>query len=550
MGNTPFSEISRLCETLEKTKKRKEIAVLVGAFLKSLPLDDVPLAVNLILGRAIPGSRLDMSGAAIIEVLGNLIRTDEQEYASSFSETPDFGEGIRVLLEKTGFVRRGEKLTLEHVSRAFKEITETKGAGSRKKKREVLLRLLRRASPLEAKYIVKNIIGEMRHGVDEGMILEALSKTLGLDIGLLRRTMMLTGDIAETARKSFSQGFSGLKKVNLDIFRPIKPMLAERASSVSDAFAIMKSPFALEYKLDGARVQIHVKDKSCRLYSRNLTDITGSLPEIAEETTRAVKVKEAIVEGEVIAVGPDGGPLPFQVLMRRLGRVRDIEKLRRQIPVRLFLFDILLRDGQVFIDNPYEERWKALGQMSLPLVRRIIPVDKKEGERFFDQAIKEGYEGLMAKSLASLYTPGFRGKVWLKIKKVTSLDLVIIAADWGYGRRHGWLSNYHLAARDQKSGAYLPVGKTFKGLTDSEFKEMTERLLKLKTGEEGWTVSVKPEVVVEVLFSDVQKSPRYESGFALRFARIGRTREDKSPLEIDSLETVADIYRRQLAKPK
>jgi DNA ligase-1 len=328
----------------------------------------------------------------------------------------------------------------------------------------------------------------------------------------------------------------------------MKPMLAEMARSVSDVFDAMKDPFALEYKLDGARVQIHKKGDTCRLFSRNLTDITESFPDIVHEIVRTVQSDEAILEGEVIAVDGSGAPLPFQVLMRRLGRVRELEKLVQEIPVRLYLFDILVKDGRIFIDMPYEDRWKALEQTSIPLAPRIVPTTREEGEAFFRKAIEEGYEGLMAKALSSLYTPGVRGRAWLKIKKVLSLDLVITAADWGYGRRHGWLSNYLLAARDEKSGVYLPVGKTFKGLSDREFQEMTGRLLNLKKEESRWTVSVRPDVVVEVLFSDVQKSTQYKSGFALRFARIARIRDDKSSREIDSIQTVEQIYRQQRQK--
>ncbi len=513
-------------------------------------MDEVPLAINLVLGKAFPKKALDLSVASIIEILPDLVRMNEGEYAGSFSEALDFGEAVRLLFEKSDFIPAGEKLTIKRVSLAFEEIAETKGPGSRKKKRDLLLGLLMSASPLEAEYIVKNVIGEMRHGVDEGMILEALSNTLTLDIDTLRRAMMLVGDIGEVARISVSEGAEGLQKTGMVLFRPMKPMLADMAGSVSDVFDAMKDPFALEYKLDGARIQIHKKGGTCRLFSRNLTDITGSFPDIVHKIVRTVQIEEAILEGEVIAVDGSGAPLPFQVLMRRLGRVRDLEKLIQEIPVRLYLFDILDKDGRILIDMPYEERWKALEQTSLSLVPRIIPAKREEGEAFFEKAIGEGYEGLMAKALSSIYTPGVRGRAWLKIKKVLSLDLVITAADWGYGRRHGWLSNYLLAARDEKNRAYLPVGKTYKGLTDREFQEMTERLLSLKTEENRWTVSVKPDVVVEVLFSDVQKSTQYTSGFALRFARISRIRDDKSSREIDSIQTLEQIYQQQRNRQK
>ena len=550
MHDILFSELADLCEALKKNKKRKIAALRLGSFLRGIPFDEVPLAVNLVLGRAFPKRALDVSGAAIIEILPDLVQMNEREYAGSFSEALDFGEAVRLLLEKSGFIPSGEKLTIKRVYSAFEEIAETKGRGSRKIKRELLFGLLMSSSPLEAEYIVKNVIGDMRIGVDEGMILEALSVTCTLDIDMLRRAMMLSGDIGEVARKSVSEGAEGLNRTGMVLFRPLKPMLAEMAGSVSEVFDVMKDPFALEYKLDGIRVQIHKRGDKCRLFSRNLADISGSFPDVVRDILRKAQSEGAIIEGEVIADDGSGAPLPFQVLMRRLGRVRDLEKVVREIPVRLCLFDILGKDGRIFIDMPYEDRWKALDQTGLPLAPRIIPAGRAEGEAFFRKAIEEGYEGVMAKALSSPYTPGVRGGAWLKIKKILSLDLVITAAYWGYGRRHGWLSNYLLAARDEESGAYVPVGKTFKGLTDAEFREMTERLLNLKTEEGRGTVYVRPDIVVEVLFSDVQKSTQYHSGFALRFARISRIRDDKSSREIDSIQTIGRIYEHQRHKQK
>jgi DNA ligase 1 len=239
--------------------------------------------------------------------------------------------------------------------------------------------------------------------------------------------------------------------------------------------------------------------------------------------------------------------------MRRFGRVRDVERLRAEQPIRLFVFDLIGRDGQLLIDVPYQERYHALcevaGQAELELAARIVPDSVTEGQEFYARAIAAGYEGVMAKGLSSLYTPGARGRGWLKVKNARTLDLVIVAADWGYGRRHGWLSNYHLAARGPRGGEFAEVGKTFKGLTDADFEEMTRRLMALKIGERGGTVFVRPEVVVEVAYSDIQRSPRYAAGMALRFARILNLRSDKSPEETDTIDTLAAEYDRQVVKP-
>jgi len=264
-----------------------------------------------------------------------------------------------------------------------------------------------------------------------------------------------------------------------------------------------------------------------------------------------VKAREAILEGEVIAVGEDGSPMLFQHLMRRFRRVHDIEEMTKQIPVQLYLFDILYLDGQSLVANPYLERRRKLEEISgdISLTKQVITNDLEEAERFLEEAINKGHEGLMAKKLDSPYTPGIRGKRWFKIKKALEpLDLVIVAAEWGYGRRHEWLSDYYLAAREPETGELLMVGKTFKGLTDEEIIQMTKRLKELAVKEEHGRVVVVPKIVVEVAYNEIQKSPKYKCGMALRFARITRIRDDKNPEEADTIQKVKEIYERQFEK--
>jgi DNA ligase-1 len=334
--------------------------------------------------------------------------------------------------------------------------------------------------------------------------------------------------------------------------KPLKPMLAHPAPNVAEAFRMLGDRIALEHKLDGARVQIHRTDAGVHIFSRRLNEITPSLPEVVE-TIEKMGPRHAIFDGEVIAVNAEGRPLAFQELMRRFRRLREIERLRTEQPTRLFLFDVLALDGALMIDCPYEERYTALSDFAaaagLELAGRIVPASIAEGEQFYARAMAAGYEGVMAKALASPYMPGVRGRGWLKIKMARTLDLVIVAADWGYGRRHGWLSNYHLAARDEGTGEFVEVGKTFKGLTDDDFREMTERLQSLKLDEAHGTVFVRPEVVVEVAYSDIQRSPQYPGGMALRFARIVAVRGDKGPQEADTIAAVAAAFDRQLVKP-
>lgn len=328
-------------------------------------------------------------------------------------------------------------------------------------------------------------------------------------------------------------------------------MLAQMATTVAEILETHRGQTALEYKLDGARVQIHKSKDEVKIFSRRLTDVTESLPEAIDIIRKEVKANEAILEGEVIAVGKDGSPMAFQHVMRRFRRIRKIEHVSEEIPVQLYLFDVLYVDGQSLIKEAYTTRRKKLATVAgaIPLTKQIVTRDLKAAEEFLKGAIEAGHEGLMVKKPDSPYTPGVRGKRWFKIKTILEpLDLVIVAAEYGYGRRHGWLSDYHLAARDTESGELLTVGKTFKGLTDAEIIDMTHRLKDLAVKTEGHVVIVVPKVVVEVAYNEIQRSPTYKCGMALRFARITRIRNDKSPEEADTIAKVREIYEKQFEK--
>jgi DNA ligase-1 len=550
MDETPFARLAGLCRELERTKKRTELSRLLGEFLMELPSEEVPVAVHLVLGDIFPKAdhrTLNISGSSFFEALSGLLVLTRDRVEDAFRRAADFGEAVRILLKEGGHRPEGGGLTISGVYRALEEIAGAAGPGSRARKLDLLRGLLARASPLEAKCLAKAVVGEMRHGVEEGMVLESLGRTLGIEGELLRRANMLTGDVVRVAGVAIARGAEGLGEESIRLFRPVKPMLAEMATDVAEVFGAMEAPFSLEYKIDGARIQAHCDAGKCRLYSRSLSDLTPVFPEVVRDVRSALALESAVLDGEVAALDRDGRPLPFQVLSRRLGRKRDLKRMIEELPVRVFFFDILYKDGSLLVDLPYAERWEALRRTGLSLVPRIIPRSLAQGEAFFRRAVDEGFEGLLAKALGSPYRPGMRGGLWLKVKKAVSLDLVITAAEWGYGRRRGWLSNYHLSARDEESGGLVMVGKTYKGLTDGEFQEMTRRLLALKRGERGGTVFVEPRVVVEVLFSDIQRSPRYRGGYALRFARIARLREDKTPREADTIQSIGKIYRGQLA---
>jgi DNA ligase 1 len=520
---------------------------LVADYLRSLTPDDAEVASRWLVGRAFPeaeGRRLSLSGRAVWAALAELgagVRT------ADWASAEDFGEMVRRAMPM--MPQSTTPLALAELADGFAAIAAASGSGSRRQRIALLAELLRRATPLEAKYIAKIVIGEMRHGVQEGIVLDAIAALCDVRPAEIRRAHQALGDIGRLANLAKTDGAAGLAQLAVQLFRPVKPMLAQSAADVAAAFAELNGQLALEWKLDGARVQIHKWGRQVRLFSRRLKEVTPSLPEVVELVAQSAHAETAIFEGEVIPVAA-GRPLPFQELMRRFRRIRDVSATAAAVPVQLYLFDVLLLDGRVLLDTPAATRWDLLQQArgDLACVERIVPRDIAHGHAFYEAAVAVGYEGVMAKALEAGYTPGVRGKGWLKIKKIVSLDLVIVAADWGYGRRHGWLSNYHLAVRDAASGAFVPVGKTFKGLTDEQFRAMTERLLRLKVSEERGTVFVRPEVVVEVRFTDIQKSPQYACGMALRFARIFRIRDDKSAADADTLETLQTLFAHQTAE--
>ncbi len=519
---TPFLQLARLCQSVEATSKRNEKIGLISSFLKAASPEEVPLVTLFLAGKAFPESDprvLEISYATISDASKNLGQ-------SRLTEHP---------------------LTIRDVYDTLEKIAQTSGSKSRDRKLSLLQTILTQASPVEAEFLTRMMLGEMRIGVVEGVLLDAIAEASAVPRELIRRAHMLHGDIGDVASLAMSEGVAALEGITLRLFVPVKPMLAEMADSVEQALSEHKDGTAFEYKFDGARIQIHRKADKVRIFSRRLTDVTDSIPEIVDFARIHVKASEFLVEGEVVATGAAGKPIPFQDLMRRFRRVHEIEDMAGKIPLKLYLFDALQVDGETLIDQPYADRWKALSHLVSKerLAPRIITSDIGKVESFMQSALKEGHEGLMAKSLSSNYSIGARGKKWFKIKPADKLDVVIVAADWGSGRRVGWLSNYHLAVRDKDTDEFLVVGKTFKGLTDVEFEAITKRLQELKTRDGRYTVYVKPAIVAEVAYNEIQKSPRYKSGFALRFARISRFRDDKKPDDADTLQRLQQLYDKQ-----
>ncbi|HZP42819.1 MAG TPA: ATP-dependent DNA ligase [Candidatus Binatia bacterium] len=545
---TPFRDLAALCEALARTRSRRALAGRLAEFLAALDPDEVRPAVRLLLGTAGKGEAA-VSGATVARVLARMAGRPQMP-PEAWAGAVDFGEAAERLLAESGS-GAGEPpaLAIAEVEARIRALAGARGAGSRAAKERLLADLLAALTPVEAKYVVKNLIREMRTGVADGIVLDALARAAGTRRDAIARMHLLEGDLAEVAARVLAHRGGPPPESALEYFRPLRPMLAQTAESVTEALALFEGRAAVEEKLDGARVQIHKRGSTCRLYSRRLQELTGSLPDVVAHVHADLAVPAAILEGEVVAVDAAGRMLPFQELMRRFRRRRDVERLVAEVPVRLQLFDVLQVEDAPLIDEPYGARWATLERVrgGCAGVGRVAPEDATAGEAFYARALADGLEGVMVKGLDAPYAPGIRGRGWLKVKRATTLDLVVVAADRGYGRRHGWLSNYHLAARDEETGRLEPVGKTFKGLTDAELRAMTERLSALAVGERGPTVFVEPRVVVEVRFSDLQRSPTYPAGLALRFARIVRVRDDKTPAEADTIQHLRTLLARQQA---
>jgi DNA ligase 1 len=413
-------------------------------------------------------------------------------------------------------------LTLGEVDRRFLAIAELRGAGSGGARKDQLGALLALATADEQRFLAGLTVGEVRQGALDGIVVEAIAKAAQLPADAVRRAYMLAGDLGEVAAAALAGGAAEIGRFGLT-------MLAQTADDTGAALAELGGPAALEHKLDGFRVQIHKDGELIRVYSRGLNDVTAQVPEVVAAAA-ALPGRRLVLDGEAVALGPGGRPLPFQDTMRRAG------------PLELAAFDILLLDDDTLIAEPAATRFAALAEAApAHAVRRLVTADPAEAAAFYAQAIAGGHEGVMAKALDAPYEAGSRGAAWLKIKQVHHLDLVVLAAEWGSGRRKGWLSNLHLGARDPASDGFVMLGKTFKGMTDDMLRWQTAALLAREAGREGHVVHVRPELVAEIAFNDVQRSPRYPAGLALRLARIVRYRDDKTAAEADTIDAVRAI---------
>lgn len=459
-------------------------------------------------------------------------------------------------------------LTVPEVDAAFTEIGAVSGPGSVARRRELLAALFGRATRTEQDFLIRLLAGELRQGALDGVMAEAIAAAARIPSAEVRRALMLRGTLGPVATAALAGGVDALREFTLEVGRPIKPMLAASAPSIEDALGKLDAEAAVEWKLDGIRAQVHVSDGEVRVFTRTLDEITSRLPEVVA-AVRELPVRAAVFDGELIALRPDGRPHPFQVTAARTAT--RTAKTTEPVPLSVYLFDVLYLDetepategagneaggtpegagrssgggaGGDLLDAQGAVRYEALARVVPEELRmpRVVTADPARAKEVFDEAVARGHEGVVVKSLDTPYTAGRRGAGWIKVKPRHTLDLVVLAVEWGHGRRQGLLSNLHLGARDPETGGFVMLGKTFKGLTDELLAWQTKRLRELAVREDDWTVHVRPELVVEIAFDGVQHSPRYPGGIALRFARVLRYRPDKSATEADTIETVRAV---------
>jgi DNA ligase-1 len=515
---TALAGLVEVSERVGATRARLAKVRELAEFLRSLEPGEVPVGVHYLSGEA-PQGRIGIGPAVLREAR-------EIEPASA------------------------PELSLLETDQTITEVAALRGAGVNTLRAAALRDLFGRATEAEQRFLFRLLLGELRQGALAGVMVDAIAAASDVPVARVRRAMMFGSDIGAVAEAALVGREAGLEKFRLEILKPIAPMLAQTAADPADALEQLGGGAAFEWKLDGARIQVHRSGDTVRIYTRNLNDIGDAIPEVLE-LVKGLHAQELILDGEALAFDTAGRPHPFQVTMRRFGRKLDVERQRVELPIRAVFFDCLHFEGQSLVDWPFRERFRMLTK-AVPEEQRVpqlVTSSATDAQAFYESALAAGHEGVMAKGLDSTYEAGNRGASWLKIKRAHTLDLVVIAAEWGHGRRTGKLSNLHLGALDPATGEYVMLGKTFKGLTDAMLEWQTKELLARETSREGITVHVRPELVAEVAFSDLQASPRYPGGLALRLARVKRYRDDKTAEQADTMPTVRRIFEAQGGKP-
>jgi DNA ligase-1 len=546
-------KFSALCDyfaRLETTRSRLALTDIVTDLFKHAGKD----LYNVVLyarGWPFPtysSLELGIAERMMLKCIATATGASEATVEKEIAKTGDAGLAAERLFSKKSQTTLGRKeLDVERLAESFGKLAAMQGPGMVDRKVKHVVELLNSCGPREAKYVVKLMLGEMRSGVGEGIVRDAIAKAFGVPAELVEKANSLVNDYGDVAVTARDKGAKGLEKVEIRLGRPLRPMLAQTVETVEEAFKEFK-PASFQYKYDGFRAVIEVHEGRVDVFSRRLENVTHQFPDIVKMVRAGIHAKNCIVEGEAVAWR--GRPVPFQELSRRIKRKYDIEEMVKALPVKLFLFDCLFLNGKNMIPEPYKKRWAALESIvkqggGLSLADSLVTDDAGKANAFFKKALAEGHEGLMIKNLDAEYKPGSRVGYMYKWKPTTeTLDLVVVGADWGEGRRAKWLGSYLLACRDPATGEFLEIGRMATGMTDAQMEEITVELKKNVMSEKGKSVAVRPSLVMEVGYQEIQKSPTYASGYALRFPRLVRIRPDRRPDECDTLERVDSLYER------
>ena len=539
-----FLEFARICEQLEGTPGRLDMIEQVAAVLPRLDDKELPVFVRFIMGRVFAdwsSKKLGVGPNLLYEAVAYVIGTKRETVREAINATGDAGLAVEELLakkEQTSFFI--QEMDLVEVYREFERMAAAEGQRSQREKLRTAQKLFGNVRPLEGRYLARLMLEELRIGMGEGNVRDAVAKAFELDVRLVEHAHQAMNDLGEVALLA-RQNPDELSRVTIEPFRPVKMMLAQAgtvAAQLEDHGEV-----AVEYKYDGSRFQFHKVGDVCRIYSRKLEEVTGSLPDIARQLLEATD-HDVILDGEAVAVR-DGRPMPFQFVIRRFRRKHEIDSMMEKIELVPRIFDILYLDGETLMDRPLAERRKALeGALGAHVAPQFRVGDAAGAEAIYTEALSLGHEGVMVKVLDSPYTPGVRGRLWVKVKPgVETLDLAVVGAEWGEGRRAKMFGSFLLAVQDQ--GRLLPVGKVATGITDEVLADLYTLFKEKVIARSGKEVTLEPEVVFEVGYSEIQTSPNYESGYALRFPRFVRVREDKSVDEVETLDSLVERYRLQ-----
>ncbi len=558
-----YLELAKVYEKLEKTSSKLEKASMVAELFRNSG-ESLAQVVMLSNGRVFPDYEAKELGVAtklVIKAVSKAVGVPPAKVEEKFTSLGDLGLVVEHFAsdKKQGTLGK-EKLTVDKVFRTFREIANQNGSGSQDRKLSLISSLITSATPLEAKYIIRTMLGQLRVGIAEGVIRDAIAKAFNVSSDSVENAWNIKSDYSEIAVVAKKQGEIGLKSMKLELGKSVQVLLAEKAPDLKTALESFENP-AIEWKMDGMRSQIHKKGTNVWIYTRRLENVTKQFPDLVKLVLESVKPEECIIEGEVIAVdAKTREPQPFQVLSQRIQRKHEIERTVREIPIQVNIFDVIYVDGKQLFEKPLRERRKILESIIKPakgkfqVIEQLATKDLEKAERYYKDALKAHQEGVMIKNLDAIYIPGRNvAGGWLKVKPVMeNLDLVIVGATWGTGKRSGWLTSYVLAVRDPDTNRFLECGMMSTGIkekkeneTDVTYDDMTKMLKPLVEREENGIVRIRPKIVIEVRYEEIQKSVNYSSGFGLRFPRFFRIRNEKSEKEAETLERIQTLYEMQ-----